>query len=199
MVHQLPTLPYPIDGLAPYISQETLEYHYGKHHQAYVNNLNKLIVNTEYEELPLEEIIKTAHQHSEATAIFNNAAQIWNHSFYWQCLTPNGDNEEPTGELADALTAQFGSLAAFKEQFSQSATTLFGSGWTWLVKNEHGDLEIMKTSNADTPLTDNKTALLTCDVWEHAYYIDVRNARPQYIENFWKLINWEFIAANFAM
>lgn len=198
MVHQLPKLPYPIDGLAPYISQETLEYHYGKHHQTYVNNLNKLIVNTEYEELPLEEIIKKAHQNREATTIFNNAAQTWNHSFYWQCLAPNGNNE-PAGELANALTAQFGSLATFKEQFSQSATTLFGSGWTWLVKNEHGDLEIMNTRNADLPLTDNKTALLTCDVWEHAYYIDVRNARPQYIENFWKLINWEFVASNFAI
>ncbi|NOZ03182.1 MAG: superoxide dismutase [Fe] [FCB group bacterium] len=193
MIHTLPELPYPMDALAPYISKETLEYHYGKHHQAYVNNLNKMIPGTEYENLSLEEIIKKA----PAGGLFNNAAQIWNHTFYWNGLSPDGGGE-PTGVVADAITKAFGSFAAFKEQFSQSAVTNFGSGWTWLVKNDAGGIEIVNTGNAGTPLADGKESLLTIDVWEHAYYIDYRNARPKYVEAFWNLVNWDFVARNLS-
>ena len=192
MEHKLPELPYAKDALAPHISAETLDYHYGKHHQTYVTNLNKLIVGTEFADAALEEIIKKA-----SGGLFNNAAQIFNHSFYWNCLSPNGGGE-PTGALAEAINKTFGSFADFKEKFSQTAITTFGSGWAWLVKNGGGELEIISTSNAASPLTEGKTPLLTCDVWEHAYYVDYRNARPKYVEAFWNLVNWEFAAKNFA-
>ena len=192
MTFSLPTLPYAMDSLAPYISEETLTYHYGKHHNAYVNNLNKLIAGTDYASMPLETIIKKS-----SGGIFNNAAQVWNHTFYWHCLSPNGGGE-PSGKLAEAITRAFGSFAAFQEQFTQAAATTFGSGWAWLVKDTEGALKIISTSNAGTPMTEGFTALMTCDVWEHAYYIDYRNARPKYLENFWNLVNWDFAAQNFA-
>jgi Fe-Mn family superoxide dismutase len=193
MVHELPPLPYAKNALEPHISEETLEYHYGKHHQTYVTNLNNLIPGTEFENMTLlEDIVMKA-----SGGIFNNAAQIWNHSFYWNCLSPNGGGE-PSGALADAITAKFGSFAAFSDEFSKCAVTTFGSGWAWLVKNADGSLEILSTSNAGTPMTSGKKALLTCDVWEHAYYIDYRNARPKYVEAFWKLVNWEFASQQFA-
>lgn len=190
MAFTLPQLPYAMDALAPHISKETLEYHYGKHHAAYVNNLNKLVPGTEYENLSLEEIIKKS-----TGGIFNNAAQIWNHTFYWHCLSPNGGGE-PTGQLADAITKTFGSFAEFKEKFTQAAATTFGSGWAWLVQDKAGALKITSTSNAGTPMTEDQKALMTCDVWEHAYYIDYRNARPEYINAFWTLVNWDFVASN---
>jgi Fe-Mn family superoxide dismutase len=193
MAIELPALPYTRDALAPRISEETINYHYGKHHQAYVNNLNGMIENTEHANKSLEEIIRS----SEA-GIFNNAAQIWNHTFYWNSLSPNGGGEA-TGALADAINAAFGSFEEFKTKFTASAAGNFGSGWTWLVKNSAGTLEIVNTSNAGTPITDTSiTPLLTVDVWEHAYYVDYRNARPEYLKNFWELANWEFAAANFA-
>ncbi len=192
MTHELPKLPYAMDALQPYISKETLEYHYGKHHLAYVNNLNNLIKDTEFANASLEETIKKS-----SGGIFNNAAQVWNHTFYWHCLTPNSSGE-PTGKLADAIKKKFGSLDEFKKLFSQTAISTFGSGWGWLAKNAQGELEIISTSNAGTPMTQDKHALLTCDVWEHAYYIDYRNARPTYVDNFWKLVNWDFVADNFA-
>ena len=191
MEHTLPPLPYAKNALEPTISAETLEYHYGKHHQAYVTNLNNLIKGTEFENSPLEDIIVKS-----SGGIFNNAAQVWNHTFYWNCLTPNGSGA-PSGELAAAIDKAFGSLEDFKKQFSQKAVTTFGSGWAWLVKNQDGSLSIESTSNADTPMTKGQKALLTCDVWEHAYYVDYRNARPKYVEEFWKLVNWDFVAANF--
>jgi Fe-Mn family superoxide dismutase len=189
---KLPELPYAMDALAPSISKETLEYHYGKHHQAYVNNLNNLTKDTDMANLTLEEVIMKA-----TGPIFNNAAQVWNHTFYWNGMTPKSSGE-PTGSLAEAINKKFGSFDEFKKQFTQSAATLFGSGWTWLVKNNDGSLEIMNTGNAGIPMKDGKTALLTCDVWEHAYYIDYRNVRLTYIENFWKLVNWDFVAQNFG-
>jgi len=189
--YELPKLPYALDALQPYISQETLEYHYGKHHKAYIDNLNKLIVNTEFENLSLEETIKKS-----SGGIFNNAAQVWNHTFYWHCLSPKS-SQEPTGKLADAIQKKFGSFDEFKKLFSQTAISTFGSGWAWLAKNTDGSLEIISTSNAGTPMQQNKQALLTCDVWEHAYYIDYRNARPTYVEKFWNLVNWDFVASNF--
>lgn len=192
MIHELPKLPYALDALQPIISKETLEYHYGKHHKAYVDNLNKLIPGTEFENMSLEETIMKS-----SGGIFNNAAQVWNHTFYWHCMTPNGGGE-PTGALADAITKKFGSFEEFKKLFSQTAITTFGSGWGWLAKNEKNELEIISTSNAQTPMTQHKKALLTCDVWEHAYYIDYRNLRPSYVENFWKLVNWDFVAEKFA-
>jgi Fe-Mn family superoxide dismutase len=187
----LPELPYAQDALEPTISKETIEFHYGKHHQAYVTNLNKLIEGTEFASTPLESIIANA-----TGGIFNNAAQVWNHTFYWNCLTPNATT--PTGELLAAIEKSFGSLDVFKEKFSTAAATNFGSGWTWLIKNSDGSLEIVSTSNAETPIKENKQVLLTIDVWEHAYYVDYRNARPKYIEEFWKLVNWDFVAQNFA-
>lgn len=194
MIHQLPPLPYAIDALMPIISKETLEYHYGKHHQTYVNNLNNLIKGTAFEEKNLEEIIRTA-----TGGIFNNAAQIWNHTFYWHSLTPTSHYQDPQGALAEAIKKSFGSLDEFKKQFTQSAVSLFGSGWTWLVKNEDGSLSIINTGNAQTPLQEGKKALLTCDVWEHAYYIDYRNARPNYLENFWKIVNFKFAEENYHL
>ena len=190
MTFTLPELPYAKDALAPHISAETLDYHYGKHHQAYVNNLNKLIVDTDFANKSLEDIIKTS-----SGGIFNNAAQVWNHTFYWHCLTPKS-TAEPTGKLADAIKKDFGSIDKFKEQFTQTAATTFGSGWAWLVQDTEEKLTIISTSNAGTPMTEGLTALLTCDVWEHAYYIDYRNVRPDYISAFWKLVNWEFAANN---
>ena len=192
MAFELPALPYEKNALEPHISAETLEFHYGKHHQTYVTNLNNLTKGTEFENMALEDVIKKS-----SGGMFNNAAQVWNHSFYWNCLSPNGGGE-PTGALADAINAAFGSFAEFKEKFSTSAATNFGSGWTWLVKNADGSVALVNTSNAATPLTGDQKPLLTCDVWEHAYYIDYRNARPKYVEAFWNLVNWEFVAANFA-
>jgi len=191
MKHELPALPYSEDALAPVISAETISYHYGKHHQTYVNNLNNLIPGTEFEDMDLEGIIKKS-----SGGVFNNAAQVWNHTFYWNCLTPNGSGA-PSGALAAAIDKTFGSFDAFKEAFNKSAATNFGSGWTWLVKNGDGSIEIVNTSNAGTPLTDGKAPLLTVDVWEHAYYIDYRNARPKYLEEIWRLVNWDFVAKNF--
>ena len=192
MAHKLPELPYAMDALAPTISAETLEYHYGKHHQTYVTNLNNLIEGTEFADASLEEIIKKS-----SGGLFNNAAQVWNHTFYWNCLSPNG-GDEPSGALADAINSSFGSFAEFKEKFSTSAATNFGSGWTWLVKNSDGSIAIVNTSNAGCPLTEGQTPLLTIDVWEHAYYIDYRNARPKYLESIWGIVNWDYVAQNYA-
>lgn len=191
MPFELPKLPYALDALAPNISKETLEYHYGKHHQAYVNKLNTLIQNTPFENLSLEQIITKS-----SGGIFNNAAQVWNHTFYWHCMAPNGGGEA-TGDIGDAIKDAFGSFAAFKEKFTLAAINQFGSGWAWLSKNKDGSIEIHSTSNAGTPLTEDKQALLTCDVWEHAYYIDTRNDRPKYVDHFWNLVNWDFVNQNF--
>ena len=192
MAIELPPLPYERTALAPHISAETLEFHYGKHHQAYVTNLNNQIKGTEFENLDLEAIIRKAQG-----GMFNNAAQVWNHSFYWNCMKPNGGGE-PTGRLLEAINKSFGSFAAFKEQFTQTSLTTFGSGWAWLVQRPDGSLALVSTPNAATPLTGSDRALLTCDVWEHAYYIDYRNARPSYLDHFWALVNWKFVAANLA-
>jgi len=191
MAHELPALPYAMDALAPHISKETLEFHYGKHHNAYVTNLNNLIECTDFAGASLEETVRSA-----TGGMFNNAAQIWNHTFYWHCLSPNGGGA-PTGELADAIDKAFGSYDAFKEEFTKKAVTLFGSGWAWLVRREDGSVAIEQTSNADTPLTGADTPLLTCDVWEHAYYVDYRNARPAYLDAFWSLVNWDFASDNY--
>ncbi|MGA9335724.1 MAG: Fe-Mn family superoxide dismutase [Rudaea sp.] len=192
MAIELPALPWARDALAPHISAETIDYHYGKHHQAYVTNLNNQIKDTEFESLDLVAIIKKAQG-----GMFNNAAQVWNHTFYWNCLSPKGGGE-PTGKLADAINKSFGGFARFKEEFSKTATTTFGSGWAWLVQRADGNLGLVSTANAGTPVTGSDKALLTCDVWEHAYYIDYRNARPKYVEAFWNLVNWEFAASQMA-
>jgi len=193
MERTLPALPYDMDALAPALSQETLEYHYGKHHQAYVNNLNKLQKGTEFQDMSLEEIIKKA----PAGGIYNNAAQIWNHTFFWNCMMPHGGGE-PTGALADAISAQWGSFEAFKEEFSSKAAANFGSGWTYLVRKSSGSLEIQNLGAAGNPIKTNDKPILTIDVWEHAYYIDYRNARPKFIEAFFnELVDWEFAASNF--
>ena len=189
MIHELPKLPYAINALEPYISQRTLEFHYGKHHQAYVTNLNKLVTGSDFENASLEDIIKKA-----SGGIFNNGAQVWNHTFYWNCMKPNGGNE-PVGKLADALKKNFGSFAEFKDKFSAAAATLFGSGWAWLVKRPDGSLEITQESNAGNPLRSNLGPLMTCDVWEHAYYLDKQNLRPNYIADFWNLVNCDAIAS----
>jgi Fe-Mn family superoxide dismutase len=188
MTHELPKLPYALDALEPYISKRTIEFHYGKHHQAYVNNLNKLIVGTDFENASLDDIVRKS-----GGGIFNNGAQVWNHTFYWNCLKPQGGGE-PTGPLADALLKSFGSFGEFKEKFSTAAATLFGSGWAWLIKKEDGSLAIVQESNAGNPLKNGATPLLTCDVWEHAYYLDKQNVRPDYIADFWKLIDWNTVA-----
>ena len=197
MQHTLPDLPYANNALEPYISAETIAFHYGKHHQTYVTNLNKLIIGTEFEKASLEQTIKKS-----SGAVFNNAAQIWNHTFYWQGLKSNTSNTlrgiPSDGKLAQAIQAKWGSLDAFKTAFTQCAVTTFGAGWAWLVKKEDGSLDIVSTSNAETPLTTKATPLLTCDVWEHAYYIDYRNARADYVEKFWNIINWDFVEKNFA-
>ncbi|MBA2650181.1 MAG: superoxide dismutase [Fe] [Legionella sp.] len=189
MTFSLPPLPYAKDALEPHISQETLEYHYGKHHKAYVDNLNKLVADTEFESMSLEEIIMKSKG-----GLFNNAAQTWNHTFYWHCLSPNGGGE-PKGELRKAIDTHFESFAAFQEKFTQAALTTFGSGWAWLVQDQQGVLKIVTTSNAATPMTEGLTALLTCDVWEHAYYIDYRNVRADYVKSFWSLVNWEYASS----
>lgn len=189
MAIELPPLPFARDALAPHISPETIDYHYGKHHQTYVTNLNNQIQGTEFETMSLEAIIRKAQG-----GMFNNAAQIWNHTFYWNCLKPKGGGE-PTGKLADAIQKSFGSFQQFKEQFTQTSIATFGSGWGWLVQRPDGNLALVSTSNAGTPLTGADRALLTCDVWEHAYYIDYRNARAKYVEAFWNLVNWDFVAS----
>ena len=192
MAFELPPLPYAKNALVPYISEETIEFHYGKHHQTYVTNLNNLVVGTEFENASLEEVVLKS-----SGGLFNNAAQIWNHTFYWNSLTPSGAGK-PSGALAEAIDATFGSFDKFKEEFTKCAVTTFGSGWAWLVKNADGSLALVSTSNAGCPLTAGQTPLLTCDVWEHAYYIDFRNLRPKYLEAFWVLANWDFASANFA-
>lgn len=192
MEHKLPELPYGKENLKPFLSPETLEYHHGKHHATYVTNLNNLVRGTEFETMSLEEIVLKS-----SGGVFNNAAQVWNHTFYWKCLKPGGGGE-PTGPLADALKVAFGSLEEFKKTFTQKAVTLFGSGWAWLVRTKDGGLAIEATSNAGNPMTTGLKPLLTCDVWEHAYYIDYRNARPKYVEAFWGVLNWDFVALNFT-
>jgi len=190
--HTLPELPYALDALQPHISKETLEYHYGKHHQTYVTNLNNLIKGTEFENASLEDIIKKS-----SGGIFNNAAQVWNHTFYWHSLSPKG-GKAPTGALGDAINKKFGSYDNFKTEFTKVAVGTFGSGWGWLVKKPDGSVDLASTSNAATPLTTADKPLLTCDVWEHAYYIDYRNKRPDYLGAFWNLVNWDFAAKNFG-
>ena len=193
MAIELPALPYDRTALEPHISGETIGFHYGKHHQAYVDNLNKMIDGTEFADMPLEEIIRKAQG-----AMFNNAAQVWNHTFYWNCLTPNGGGE-PDGKLADAIGKAFGDFAKFKDEFSKVSVGTFGSGWGWLVQRPDGSLALASTSNAATPLTGDDTPLLTCDVWEHAYYIDYRNQRPKFVETYLdKLVNWDFAQGNFS-
>ncbi len=190
MEHKLPELPYAMDALAPHISKETLEFHYGKHHQTYVTNLNNLIKGTPFESMSLEDIVAKSDG-----GVFNNAAQIWNHTFYWKSLSPKGGGA-PSGKVAAAIDKKWGSFDAFKEAFNKSAAGNFGSGWTWLVQTKDGGVDIVNTSNAGTPLTAGQTPLLTCDVWEHAYYIDYRNSRPNYLGAYWNLVNWAFAAAN---
>ena len=190
MKHELPELPYPADALEPHISAETLAFHHGKHHRTYVAKLNELIAGTPHEETALEEIIRNA-----SGGIFNNAAQIWNHSFYWNCLSPNGGGA-PTGRIAERIDTHWGAFEKFQGELTQSAVTNFGAGWTWLVQDGEGALEIVNTSNAGNPLTEDKTPILTIDVWEHAYYIDYRNARPKYVEAYWNLVNWDFANQN---
>lgn len=192
MAFTLPALPYAHDALEPYISAKTIEFHYGKHHQAYVNNVNALIPGTPFENASLEEIVRKADG-----GIFNNGAQVYNHTFYFEQFIPDGCRE-PIGALKDAIDKEFGSFDAFKEQFTKAAATLFGSGWAWLVKDGNGKLSIVQTSNAGCPLRDGLTPLLTCDVWEHAYYLDKQNLRPKYIEDFWKILDWKVISKRFA-
>ena len=192
MAFELPELPYDLDALAPHISEETLQFHHGKHHQAYVNKLNDLVPGSEFEGLSLEEIIMKA----EPGVLYNQAAQVWNHTFYWHSMSPNGGGQ-PTGALADAIKNNFGSFDTFKEKFTAAALGQFGSGWAWLVKNSDGSLGVEKTSNANNPMNNGQTPILTCDVWEHAYYIDTRNDRGKYVGNFWELVNWSFAEENF--
>lgn len=191
MEHVLPPLPYPRNALEPHMSNETLDFHYGKHHQAYVNKLNELIKGTKYENMSLEEIIL-----SSEGPLFNNAAQVWNHTFFWNCLAPKAGGN-PTGNIAKKIDEKWGSFDKFKEEFAKMAVANFGSGWTWLVQNKQNELEIVNTSNAQTPKTQGLKALMTLDVWEHAYYIDYRNARPDFIKGFWNLVNWEFVNKNY--
>ncbi len=191
MTFELPALPYAKNALAPLILEETIEFHYGKHHQTYVTNLNKMVPGTEFEKLTLEEIIKKA-----SGGIFNNAAQVWNHTFFWNCLKPHGGGQ-PTGELLAAINKKFGSFEDFRVKFAEAAMTQFGSGWAWLVKLPDGSVDVMKTPNAENPMTSGKVPLLTCDVWEHAYYIDYRNRRADFVEAFWKMVNWGWAEENF--
>ena len=188
----LPELPFAKDALEPHISAETLDYHHGKHHASYVKKLNKKIEGTDFESMDLEDIISKA----PAGGIFNNAAQVWNHTFYWNCLSPHGGGK-PRGDLAAVIDRSFGSLDDFRDEFSDAAFSNFGSGWTWLVKNSDGSIEIVNTDDAGNPLTEGKRPLLTCDVWEHAYYLDHRNSRPSYLEAFWHIVNWEFVSDNY--
>ena len=197
MAHTLPALPYALDALEPHISRSTLEFHHGKHHAGYVTNLNNLVAGTDLESKSLEQTVQAVAGDSTKAGVFNNAAQVWNHSFYWQCMKPGG-GDRPTGALADKINADFGSFEAFVEQFKAAGATQFGSGWAWLVL-DGGTLKITKTANADLPLAHGQTALLTMDVWEHAYYLDYQNRRPDYMTTFLeKLVNWEFVAANLA-
>jgi superoxide dismutase, Fe-Mn family len=191
MAFELPKLPYKLNALVPYISEETLDFHYGKHHQAYVNNLNGLIPGSEFENASLEAIIKKAEG-----GIYNNAAQVWNHTFYFESFSING-RKMPSGVLADAINSSFGSFESFKEQFNKAAATLFGAGWAWLVKNDKGSLQIIQESNAGNPLRKGLQPIMTCDVWEHAYYIDYRNRRPDYIKSFWEILDWELVARRY--
>lgn len=191
MAFELPKLPYKLDALVPFISEETLDYHYGKHHQAYVNNLNGLIPGTEFEKADLEAIIKKAEG-----GIFNNGAQVWNHTFYFEAFSKGG-RKEPSGNLAEAIKKSFTSFDSFREQFNKAAGTIFGSGWAWLAKNNDGSLQIVQESNAGNPLRKGLKPLLTCDVWEHAYYIDYRNKRPDYIKNFWEILDWDIVASRY--
>ena len=188
--HTLPPLPYALDALEPHMSAETLEFHHGKHHKTYVTKLNELIKGTRWEGLALEEIVRTSQD-----AIFNNAAQTWNHTFFWQCLSPDGGGK-PKGELAKAIDESFGSFDAFKDEFTKAATEHFASGWAWLVRSDEGRLRIEATPDAGTPITGGATPLLTCDLWEHAYYIDYRNERPKFLKAFWNIVNWQFAEAN---
>ncbi len=188
MTFELPKLPYDLNALEPFISQKTLEFHYGKHHQAYVTNLNNLVPGTEFENATLEEIVMKA-----SGGIFNNGAQVWNHTFYWNCMKPNGGGE-PTGELLNAINNSFGSFENFKTKFSAASATLFGAGWAWLVKKADGTLDIVQESNAGNPLRNGLTPLMTCDVWEHAYYLDQQNKRPDYVAAFWNLVDWDAVA-----
>ena len=190
MAIELPPLPYDRAALEPHMSAETLDFHYGKHHKAYVDNANKMIEGTEFAEMPLVDIIRRSQG-----ALFNNVAQVWNHTFFWNCMKPNGGGE-PTGKLLDAINLAFGDFATFKEEFAKTCVGTFGSGWGWLVQRQDGSLALVSTSNANTPIAGDDTPLLTCDVWEHAYYIDYRNARPKFVEAFWNLVNWDFVASN---
>ena len=190
----LPDLPFDKNALTPIITEETFDYHYGKHHAAYVKNLNGIVKDSELAHLSIEELIKKGHADNNAP-LFNNAAQHWNHTFFWHCLSPEG-GKSPQGEIAERISRDFGSFDAFKEQFSTTATKLFGSGWTWLAEDERGKLEILGLKDAHTPITESKKPIMTLDVWEHAYYIDYRNARPKFVENFWDIINWEFANNN---
>jgi Fe-Mn family superoxide dismutase len=196
MAFTLPPLPFGKDALSPVISAETIDYHYGKHHQAYVNNLNNLVPGTKYENMSLEEVVKATNGQASEKKVFNNAAQVWNHTFYWNCLAPQAGGD-PTGNIKAAIDKSFGSFADFKKKFNEAAAAQFGSGWAWLVKTGDG-VAIETTANAETPFAAGKPTLLTCDVWEHAYYIDYRNARPKYLEEFWKLVNWKFVNSNFG-
>ncbi|MBR9976697.1 MAG: superoxide dismutase [Bacteroidetes bacterium] len=191
MAFQLPELPFSKDALTPFLSPETFDYHHGKHHAAYVNNANGLVADTPYDNMTLEAVIRTAAA-EKATGLFNNAAQIWNHTFFWNCMSPSGGGA-PGGRIGELITRDFGTFDAFKKQFTKAAVTLFGSGWAWLTVDESGSLELLQLSNADTPIVHNKTALLTIDVWEHAYYIDYRNARPKFVEGFWDVVNWQHV------
>jgi Fe-Mn family superoxide dismutase len=195
MAFELPQLPWAKDALAPVMSAETIDYHYGKHHQAYVTNLNNLVPGTKYEKMSLEEIVKATNGQASEKKVFNNSAQVWNHSFFWNCLAPKAGGD-PTGTAKTAIEKSFGNFGDFKKKFSDAAAAQFGSGWAWLVKNGDGSLAIETTSNAETPFAAGKTVVLTLDVWEHAYYIDYRNARPKFIEEFWKLVNWSFVNKN---
>lgn len=190
MEHKLPELPWEKNALEPHISAETIEYHYGKHHNSYVKKLNELIKDSKYNHMPLEEIIL-----SSDGKVFNNAAQIWNHTFFWNCMSPQGGGE-PTGKVAEMINKKWGSFDKFKTEFKESATGNFGSGWTWLVQNDKGDIDIFNTSNADTPKAHKLRALMTLDVWEHAYYIDYRNERPKFVDAFWNVVNWDFVNNN---
>lgn len=192
MEHKLPPLPFAKEALEPHISRETLEFHHGKHHAAYIKKLNELLPGSGFENAPLEDIIRRA-----SGPLFNNGAQAWNHDFYWKCLSPAGGT--PSTELTKELTRTFESVEGFRKSFGKAAEEAFGSAWTWLVKNKDGKLEIVTTSNADNPIRSGQVPLLACDVWEHAYYIDRRNARPEYVKAFWNVVNWDFVARNCAL
>jgi len=195
-MHTLPELPYRPDALEPHISQETLDYHHGRHHRAYIDKLNELVKDTDFEHMSLEAVVRASRAApGHSSPVYNNAAQAWNHAFYWQCLTPQATAPDP--QLREALDSRFGSVDEFRSQFNRAAVNTFGSGWTWLVAGYNGEVEIIATSNADTPLAEGRVPLLTCDVWEHAYYIDYRNARAEYLAAFWRVVNWDFVAANF--